>query len=129
MVDKKTAQMMVKAKATVQDTDRLKALMNTAREKMEQLGAAEATASLLGGLQMILRMIRAHYQGTYKAFSTATLLLLVFALIYFITPIDLIPDFVPALGLTDDLSVVYFILRQISADLDKFKDWERINKK
>lgn len=119
---------MVKAKATVQDTDRLKALMNTAREKMEQLGAAEATAGLLDGLQVILRMIRAHYRGAYKAFSTATLLLLVFALIYFITPTDLIPDFIPALGLTDDLSVVYFILRQISGDLDKFKDWER-NKK
>ena len=35
------------------------------------------------------------------------------ALGYFIFPIDVIPDFIPAMGLTDDLSVLLFAIKQV----------------
>ena len=35
------------------------------------------------------------------------------ALAYFIFPVDVIPDFIPAMGLTDDLSVLLFAIKQV----------------
>ena len=40
--------------------------------------------------KLLIRMIRAHISGAYRAFAPMTLLMFAFALIYFITPIDLI---------------------------------------
>lgn len=70
-------------------------------------------------------MIKAHVTGTYRSFSFSTIALIAFALIYFIAPADLIPDFVPALGFSDDISVVILIFKKISKDVEKFTKWEQ----
>ena len=75
-------------------------------------------------LSTLVRMGKAHLSGEYKAFSNRSFFLLVFALFYFITPIDSIPDFLPALGFTDDISVVYFVFKQIANDITLFTKWE-----
>ena len=72
-------------------------------------------------------MVRAHVTGAYRAFSPVSLLMFVFALVYFITPIDVLPDFIPALGFTDDLTVVLLILKRFSADVEKYRTWEQTN--
>lgn len=46
------------------------------------------------------------------------------AIIYFVTPVDLILDWIPLLGFIDDAAVVVFVIRQIRSDLDKFLEWE-----
>ena len=69
-------------------------------------------------------MAQYHITGKYRAFSNASLLLIVFALLYFVTPTDVIPDFIPALGFTDDASVLYLIYRKLSKDIDQFLQWK-----
>ena len=70
------------------------------------------------------RMLRAWGSGQYKDIPARTLLLSVFALAYFVSPIDLIPDFIPALGLLDDATVILLVLGAIEKDLDRFQAWE-----
>ncbi|MDD3536919.1 MAG: YkvA family protein [Eubacteriales bacterium] len=48
-------------------------------------------------------------------------------LLYFVSPIDLIPDVIPGLGLTDDVVILGLIIRQVSSDLDKYKAWKEGN--
>ena len=43
------------------------------------------------------------------------------ALIYLITPIDAIPDFIPALGLTDDVGIILAAVAKLAADLQKYR--------
>ena len=47
------------------------------------------------------------------------------AIIYFLNPIDLIPDFIPALGLTDDFSVLLWVYNTVHNEVNKFLIWER----
>jgi uncharacterized membrane protein YkvA (DUF1232 family) len=86
--------------------------------------SGEDHESLTYQLHMIIRMIRAHISGEYSAFSIQSMVLLVFALLYFIIPMDLLPDFIPAIGFTDDISIVLFVLKSIRDDVAQFELWE-----
>ena len=46
------------------------------------------------------------------------------AAVYFVMPVDLIPDIVPGFGFSDDVTVVLFVLAAIQRDIDAFERWE-----
>jgi len=37
---------------------------------------------------------------------------------------DVVPDFIPLLGFSDDLSIIYFIFKNFKSDIEAFKVWE-----
>jgi uncharacterized membrane protein YkvA (DUF1232 family) len=53
------------------------------------------------------------------------IVLIVAAILYFVTPIDLIPDAVPGAGLMDDATVLAFVLAKLELELDRFSTWEK----
>ncbi|MEP0365986.1 MAG: YkvA family protein [Cyclobacteriaceae bacterium] len=123
--NKKIEAMMVKAKETISSNERVKKLLQAGKEKLDEMsGSAEDKKTFVSHVQKVMRMIRAHFTGEFKAFSVKSMVLLVFALIYFITPLDLLPDFIPALGFTDDLSILLFIFKSIQEDVAEFEEWE-----
>ena len=78
-------------------------------------------------LQAMIRLIRAYANGTYREIPVASLLMILVAVIYFVSPIDFIPDFIPVAGFVDDALVISLALNQVKADLDAFMDWELEN--
>jgi uncharacterized membrane protein YkvA (DUF1232 family) len=72
----------------------------------------------------LLRMMRAWVGGRYREVPARTLLFSVLALLYFVSPIDLIADFVPVIGWLDDAAVIVLLLSAIGKDLDRFRAWE-----
>jgi uncharacterized membrane protein YkvA (DUF1232 family) len=62
-------------------------------------------------------------QGRYKA-PWLTIITIVGALLYVVSPIDAIPDFIPVLGWLDDISIVALILPGIQRDLTKYQEWK-----
>lgn len=114
-----------RAREVVKDNDRLKGVLVSAGDRLSKIGdGTNESKGFLRQLKLLVRMVRAHINGSYRAFAPMTLLMFVFALLYFITPIDLIPDFVPALGFTDDIAVAIMIMRRFSTDIEKYREWE-----
>jgi uncharacterized membrane protein YkvA (DUF1232 family) len=72
----------------------------------------------------LLRMMQAWVGGRYREVPARTLLFSVLALLYFVSPIDLITDFVPVIGWLDDAAVIVLLLSAIGKDLDRFRAWE-----
>ena len=58
--------------------------------------------------------------GKYKDYDVKKLMVIVGAVIYVVTPFDILPDFIPP-GLIDDLSIVAWALKEASAELEKYK--------
>lgn len=59
-------------------------------------------------------------KGRYKEYDKSALTLSLAALIYVVSPLDLVPDFVP-LGLFDDVSIVLWALSQLGIEIEKYK--------
>ena len=74
--------------------------------------------------QALVRLLRAWRCGDYAVVPWRTIILASAALIYFVDPFDLIPDFVPVIGYLDDATVIAFVVESIRRDLDKFLAWE-----
>ncbi len=73
---------------------------------------------------LISRMVKAHISGSYKIKSMRLFIILLAAIIYFINPIDLIPDFLFGIGLADDLAVLTWVYHAAADEIASFKNWE-----
>jgi len=84
---------------------------------------------LLKGLREDLTLLQAlcvaWWRGEYRAISPNALIAIVAGLLYFLSPIDAIPDWLPGLGFVDDLAVLSWVMRKWSAELDAFKAWKQ----
>ena len=114
-----------KAEKTLKDENRVKNLLNNVTEKLQDAAKHnEKLQQFFRGLKIMSRMVRAFIHGRYKEVPWKSIVVLVAGLLYFVTPIDLIPDFIPALGLLDDAAMVAFIFRILNEDIEAFLAWE-----
>ena len=85
----------------------------------------KTTAKLNDSLRLFIRIINAYTSKEYTYVPWKTICLLVAGLIYFIYPIDLIPDFIPIAGIIDDVALIAWIYESIKEDIDNFLEWEK----
>lgn len=76
-------------------------------------------------LTTLSRMVKAYVSGQYRIVPWSTILKIVAVLIYFVSPLDVIPDILPIIGLTDDLAIVLWLFRALQEDIENFEAWER----
>jgi len=74
-------------------------------------------------LQTLVHLLRDWNRGTYPHVPPKTLLLVIAALLYFLSPVDTIPDFLGAIGFTDDAAVILFVLNTLRNEIGVYKDW------
>jgi uncharacterized membrane protein YkvA (DUF1232 family) len=75
-------------------------------------------------LMAMIRVIRDYERGEYRDMAAPKLLIVIAAIIYFVSPFDVIPDWIPILGHIDDAFVISLALKSARADLDTFMAWE-----
>lgn len=71
------------------------------------------------------RMAKAYALGRYRSVPWRAMLILLAAVIYFLNPLDLIPDLIPLAGFTDDFAILLWVYNAIGAEVDKFLEWEQ----
>ena len=113
-----------RARRVVRDPEAMEELVQHARVKAK--GSPNSKIRELGDrIKLLGRLVRAYANGSYREIGVANIVLIVAAILYFVTPIDLIPDAIPGAGLMDDATVLAFVLAKLEIELDRFSAWEK----
>ena len=72
----------------------------------------------------LVRMVGASVSGRYRRVPRRSLVAVVAGLVYFLDPLDAIPDFLPVIGFLDDAAVLAWVVSRVRRDLDEFLAWE-----
>lgn len=109
----------------LKNKEKLRHLMNASGEKLKDINFDKIKDNkFVDRVKVIIRMIKSYKSGEYRAIRWQSILLLVAALVYFVTPIDLIPDFIPLTGYLDDLTVIVWVYNKLKEEIDNYILWE-----
>ncbi|VXC56231.1 conserved hypothetical protein [Pseudomonas sp. 8Z] len=100
---------------------RLPELLRAVADKKTPPGAR--FAAFKDDLDLLRALCMAWLKGEYRQVSKQALLMVVAALLYFLTPLDAIPDWLVGLGFVDDLAVLAWVLSTWKAELQAFRTW------
>src|SRR5262245_13985610 len=93
------------------DQSKVSGLLEDAKRKAER--NRDRLGEMLDSLQSLFRLISAWTRGRYTVVPWRTIVLSIAALVYFVNPLDLIPDFLPMFGFLDDAGVLAFVLHSV----------------
>ena len=66
--------------------------------------------------------IREVAAGRYKGYSKGNLTLIVAAVLYVVSPLDIIPDFLIVAGLIDDAAIIAWAFNEMNKELTKYQE-------
>jgi uncharacterized membrane protein YkvA (DUF1232 family) len=75
-------------------------------------------------LQLFFELVKSYSKGEYKDVSTSTIVTVLGAILYFVSPLDFVPDFIVGLGIFDDAAVIGYTLKKLSGELEDFQQWK-----
>lgn len=114
-----------KAEKYLQDAKKSREFVEEAYKKAKNNSASSSLQTdFWSQMRAFIRMLKAYTNKEYTVVPWASIVLVAGTVLYFLSPIDLILDWLPLAGFVDDAAVLVFVFRQIRVDLEKFQAWE-----
>lgn len=102
---------------TAEDAD--KVMKN--QQKIESIARDGTLSKYLGDIKLYFKMLGDVFTGKYKKVPVGTIAAIVGTLLYVLSPIDLIPDFIPVIGYLDDAAMLALCLNFTKYDVEEYK--------
>lgn len=116
-----------RAKEYANDKEKAKKLIDEAVKKAEKLDKSGPLDKLIETLKLLFSLLKDWMNGSYTDIPKSSIVLIIIGIIYFVNPLDVIPDPLPG-GLVDDAVVLSLIIKQVVAELEKYKYWKANHK-
>lgn len=110
------------AEALIGNAGQLTELVEQLQRVMQN--ATKALEDCAADLQTMGSMVTDYANGRYKEIPKETIVAVVAAIIYVVSPIDLIPDAIPVVGYADDAALVSFVLSHVHKDIESYRNWK-----
>lgn len=112
------------AEKTLDDKEKLSSMLKKLKEKMKSL---PMVGGVLANVPTMFKLLNSYLKNEYTEIPRKQLIIIVSALSYLVSPIDLIPDFIPVVGLLDDMAVVSVCIKVTKDELEKYLAWRETN--
>ncbi|MFI0420345.1 YkvA family protein [Spongiactinospora sp. 9N601] len=84
------------------------------------------SAGLLTRLRAVPRLVKGVTRGTYPGMAKSKLALMGLGVLYMVSPIDILPDLMPLIGVVDDFGVFLWLVGSLLGESGRFVEWERM---
>ena len=111
-----------KADKYINDKDKAKDLLSKGMKKANENKGP--ISQIWDELQLLFALVNDWINGSYKEIPMKSLMMIIVGIVYFVSPVDLVPDFIPIAGLTDDAAVIGYVIKQIQSDLNAYRMWK-----
>ena len=109
-----------KAEALLKDEQKINELLLRMEEKFKVIpGIGEK----LSHIPVFISLVRSYIKKEYTKVPLGTLIAIISAIIYCVSPADLIPDTIPGVGIVDDAAVVTACLLLVDSDIEEYLAW------
>ena len=112
------------AESTIDDKEKLSTLLNKLKQKMKSL---PMVGSVLANVPTMFKLLNSYLKGDYTDIPRKQLVIIVSAVSYLVSPIDLVPDFIPVVGLIDDMAIISICIKAVQSELEKYLAWREKN--
>lgn len=114
-----------KAEETLKDKRKIEVLLEKIKKWLSKHKDNVIFGSTISSIIDMVDLLTDYTRGRYTAIPTRALISLVAAVIYIVSPIDLIPDWLIAVGWLDDVAVVMAVLKLgLDGELRKYRKWK-----
>ena len=108
------------------DIERVEYASRKGRRKVQGFGDKPPSRiqSLLRDINLMIGLASDYYKGSYTQIPWNVLAAVTGAILYFVSPVDVIPDFIPVVGYVDDALVIKLALEIARPDLESYAEWK-----
>ncbi len=114
------------AEELLKDTSKMEEVLKQMENKLKVIPKVGNTLAMV---PILISLVRSYIRGEYTTIPMGTIIAVVSALLYVLTPIDLIPDVIVGAGFVDDALVVATCLKLVKSDVDEYQKWRKENNK
>jgi len=107
-------------------SDDLKKVVDKMKDIEDKIFHNNAFKKFRDEASLLFNLVKDYASRSYTEISWVVIAAVVFALLYVLSPIDVIPDFIPIAGYLDDASVLAACVRLIKNELDLYKVWKKL---
>ncbi len=93
------------------------------QEKIENIMKNENLRKYLDEIKTYFQMLGDIFTGNYKKVPIGTIAVIIGTMLYVLSPVDLIPDFLPG-GFVDDAGIVALCVSFVRRDVDEYRKFK-----
>lgn len=117
-----------KAQETLKDKQKMKDLLENIKKWLGKYKNNKVFGSIIKDIIDMVDLLTDYVYGRYREIPSGAIISLVAAVIYIVSPIDLLPDWIPGVGWLDDIAIVSAILKfGLDGELKKYNIWKQAN--
>ncbi|HHY28832.1 MAG TPA: DUF1232 domain-containing protein, partial [Desulfitobacterium dehalogenans] len=104
------------AKKTLHNIDLTQDKLNAVFTKAEKLNINTAPIhKVYQDILLLIQIVKAYISKEYQDIPAGSIVAIFAALIYFLSPIDILFDYIPGVGYVDDMFVLGLVLKQVDS--------------
>lgn len=110
------------AEKLINDPDKMEIFLQRVEQKLDEIPVIGEQLSML---PVMVSFVKSYVKKEYREAPVTSPISIVAALIYLISPKDLISDKLPVIGLLDDIAVVLLAWKYVIKDVEKYQAWRK----